>query len=1037
MTNLAPYRVYSASAGSGKTFTLVKEYLQIILQSKSIYQFQNILAITFTNKAAAEMKQRVISNLQSFAREEDTEMLAILIADTGLERTAIQQKSKRLIEVILQNYSDFSITTIDSFTYRIIRSFAYDFGLSMDFDIEMDAQSLLEQAVDAVISKIGVDQELTKVLVQFSLDKSDEDKTWDISNTLNRFASVLLNESDKTIFNTISDRSFSDYQDLAAHIEKQINSIKNRLVIIGKSGLEILRESELEHELFNRKTLPNFYIKLAENVYIPKVFQEGKIAMRFQEGGLIKKSVSQEKLAVFESCLPHLWDFYKEAEQLYSRFVLLKLFKDSLVPLSTLSYIHQALEALKLDLNVKLIAEFNEMIFSKVQNEPTPFIYERLGEKYTHYFIDEMQDTSRLQWLNLIKLIENAITQEGGSLLLVGDAKQSIYRWRGGESEQFIDLADPQITGPFSVEKEVKSLDTNFRSFSEIIDFNNDFFQHTAKFLNKPQYKELYIEGNKQKKNSKSGGYVQIDFLEKEPDNEFLFPEKVLQTIQNLEEGFQWKDVCVLVRKNKDAVQVATYLLEHNIDVVSSESLLLASDAMVLFITHVFKSVLYPQDHDSKLRVLSFLHQHLDMVQDKHEFYSEILQLEGDHFYSSLDKYGVRFNVETFQQKSLYDAVEYCVRAFDLSRIANTYLFFFLEEVLNYQEKNSSDFLGFLEYWDANKHKLSISVPEGKNAVQIMTIHKSKGLQFPVVIFPYDMNMFNQIDPKVWYPVEDMTQFNGFKNLLIPYRVSLQFTDDIGAHLYQERQDMLALDSMNLLYVTLTRAVEQLYIITEKKSKENVKYYSGLFENYLKQKNLWEASKLSYCFGTPQRLSKPIKESSVELLTLEHFVSTDLSEHHVKMHDKEALLWQTEQGDAVDYGNLVHRVMESIYTEQDVEKVLLDFLNRDLITAETREKLRTKVYLILRHPELSMYFQSGLKVYNEQKILTTTKDIIIPDRLVFLPDNQVVVIDYKTGHEDTSHIVQIQKYATALEDMGYRVNRKILLYIGEEIKIVG
>ncbi len=1046
MKKPAPYTVYSASAGSGKTFTLVKEYLQILLLHEDVFHFQKILAITFTNKAAAEMKQRVLESLQDFAKANDSEMLVPLMEETGLSKETISAKSKQIIAAILRNYSALNITTIDSFTYRIIRSFAYDFGLSMDFDIEMDAKSLLEESVNAVIDQIGIDKELTKVLIAFSLQKSDDDKAWDISKTLQNFAYVLLNESDKTAFASIADKSFNDYKLLIKNLRSKLSGLEKRLVLLGNTGLQMLQDSGLEERIFMYKMLPKFFKNLATGVEISKTFIEGKLRKRFEEETLIKKTVSGLERSGFEAVFPQLWDIYNEAAQLYNKKNLWTLFWDSVVPLSTLSYVFNALEQIKEERNIKLISEFNELIFAKIKDQPTPFIYERLGEKFQHYFIDEMQDTSLLQWLNLAKLIDNAISQEGGSLLLVGDAKQAIYRWRGGESEQFISLANPENDAPFSVAKKVANLDTNYRSFTEIIDFNNSFFQHIATKLQNEAYKSLYIEGNEQKTNSKIGGYVQLDFLEKDPydeEKDLLFPKKVLQTITNLDKKFQWKDVCVLVRKNKDGVAVASYLTEEGIAVISPDSLLLASDTKVSFLIDLLQSLQNTLDKESRLRSLHFLHAHLDLPQSKHQFYTDLVSLSEVDYYEKLKNFGIHFELDEFHQKSLYDAVEYCVRVFNLTPNANAYLQYFLDEVLDFQNKKGSAFFGFLQFWEQKKDSLSISMPEGQNAVQIMSIHKAKGLQFPIVIFPYDLDIYSQIDPKIWYDIEEPEQFQGFDKLLIPYRASLQFTDELGGHLFQQRREVLELDNYNLLYVALTRAIEQLYIISDYKlnrsKQENISYYSGLFINFLKQREEWQEDKKTYSFGNKKRVS----ESSVgdkdllENITPTQFISVGLEEHQVNTYQKEALLWDTAQGEAIDYGNLLHEILAQIISVNDVESVLQRFNAMGLIKETTIAKIRASINAVISHVDLASYFQPNLKVYNERKILTKDKNTIIPDRLVFLPDNKVVIIDYKTGAEESKHTVQIQKYANALNEMGYIVVRKLLVYIGEVVRVVG
>ena len=492
MVNPSTFKVYNASAGSGKTFTLVKEYLKIVLQNTDVFYFQKILAITFTNKAATEMKERILYNLACFARKEKTAMWQSIQEETGLKTAVIQERALKITGAILQNYTAFNITTIDSFTHRIIRSFAYDFGLSLDFDVELDTQKLLQEAVDAVLDQIGVNPELTEVLIHFSLQKSNEDKTWDIAHTLSDFAKILLNETDKIDFQTIEHQSFTSYKRLQKDISNRQTAIYNTLQELGDKGKELLKENLLESRYFNYQMLPKFFDSLSEKKDVSELFIKGRLSKRFEENTLLKKSAGATAQQAFDRIYQACYQIFLDAERHFHQWILLKLFKESIIPLAVLSFINKALKNIQEENNIRMISEFNELIFKKIQNEPTPFIYERIGEKFQHYFIDEMQDTSVLQWKNLAKLIDNALTQEGGSLLLVGDAKQAIYRWRGGASEQFIELAEPENSRPFLIPKTVVNLDTNYRSFSEIIQFNNDFFQHLSGLLQNKAYQELY-----------------------------------------------------------------------------------------------------------------------------------------------------------------------------------------------------------------------------------------------------------------------------------------------------------------------------------------------------------------------------------------------------------------------------------------------------------------------------------------------------------------------------------------------------------------
>ncbi|MGB0892082.1 MAG: UvrD-helicase domain-containing protein, partial [Flavobacteriaceae bacterium] len=967
MQQPSTFQVYNASAGSGKTFTLVKEYLKVLLNSEDIFRFQKILAITFTNKAAGEMKERVLENLQDFSEGKENDLFEIIINEIPVDKPTIQERSKKILDAVLQNYSAFSITTIDSFTHKIIKSFAYDLGLSLNFEVEMDAVSLLNEAVDVLISKIGTDKELTKLLIDFSLDKADDDKSWDISRELNEFSKILLNEDDTKHFRNLADKKVADFTGLKTKLSKHQKEIKVRFQEIGNKGLEIIESVQLDHKNFYRSMFPNHFITLAKNPEKAKFFEDSKLRERIEENNFYAKSKSDDIKNTIEGILPDLLSLYAESEQLYQQFLMNKLALKSIIPLAVLNHINLELTEIKEENNLRLNAEFNQLISNNIKDQPAPFIYERIGQRFMHYFIDEMQDTSVLQWQNLVPLIDNALAQENSNLLLVGDGKQAIYRWRGGKAEQFIGLGS-DTDNPFHIPKETKTLETNFRSFSEVINFNNSFFQHTANFLQNENYSQLFVDGNKQLENTKKGGFVSLSFLEKEEEKEdevLKYPKKILEKINELKSSFSLNEICILVRKKKDGIAVANYLSENGIDVISSETLLLENSSKVSFIVDVLQVVQHPNDKETLLEVLYFLHEHLKIGTDKHSFISNLIHLSNDVFFEELNVYGISFILSDFHQLPFYEKVEEIIRSFSLINSSDSYVQFFLDVILEQQRKGTS-IQEFLDFWEEKKDKLSIVAPESGNAVQVMTIHKSKGLEFPAVIFPYDLEIYRQINPKVWLN-ELPEKFDDFKELLVPFNKDLKFVNNTGSEIYQKQREELELDNFNLLYVALTRTVEQLHIITEykisSKGEENTNFYSGVFINYLKDINQWNDAVLEYNFGESKRVSKKEKKESLTELQ-EEFISTPWQEHNIKMLASASKLWDTEQGKAIEFGNLIHEMMAKIITENDVDRIVNQYEQQGIIDKEQSSLIKTDIYKIVRHPELQNYYSENVIIYN-------------------------------------------------------------------------
>ena len=1043
MQNISTFQVYNASAGSGKTFTLVKEYLKVVLSSDDRFKFQSILAITFTNKAAGEMKERILENLYSFSSGKGNDLFEILLEELKESRELIQKRSAIILDAILQNYSAFSITTIDSFTHKIIKSFAFDLGLNVNFEVELDSDTLLNQAVDILISKIGLENDITKTLIDFSIEKAKEDKSWDISNDLNDFAKILLNDEDAKHFKKLSSKTIGDFLALKTKLIKNQKEILGQFNIISEEGLSIIDSMNLKHNDFYYSLIPKHFISL-KTPEKSRFFDESKLKQRIEERMFYAASKSEDVKASIESILPELLRLYDQSEKLYEHYTLNSLVLKSIIPLAVLTKINAELSVLKEENNIRLISEFNQLISNNIKGEPAPFIYERIGQKYMHYFIDEMQDTSVLQWQNLIPLIDNALSQEQSNLLLVGDGKQAIYRWRGGKAEQFIKLGSNNQKGvnsnPFQVNKEIKGLDVNYRSYSEIIQFNNSFFQYVSGSFQNPLYQQLFVDGNKQESTNKVGGFISIDFLEKELEkeyNEIKYAKKVLEILNNLDVGFARKDVCILVRKKKEGVAIANYLSENGVEIVSSETLLISNSKKVNFIIDYLQVIQHPNDQETWLNVICFLHQHLKLKTELHSFIASFEIDKNNLFFEMISNYGFSFDKERFLQLPFYEKVEEIIRSFHLANNSDAYLQFFLDTVFEQQNKGA-DIQLFLDFWEQKKDKLSIVAPEAENAVQIMTIHKSKGLEFPVVVFPYNIDIYNQINPKSWVSDLSTDNFNGFNEFLINATKNIKYAGKAGSKIFNNQREELELYSFNLLYVALTRSVEQLYIVTDKsvssKGEVNSNLTSGILINYLKEIGVWNDDKLNYEFGNHQKVSEN-KNHVSNTTTQNLFISNSLQQHNIKMLASSSLLWETKQGKAIDYGNLIHKMMSYVLTEKDVETVLQDAVNRGDVSKSEMEPLQKMIYNIVQHPELKRYYNTNILVYNEREIATLSNEIIIPDRLVFISKTEVVIIDYKTGLSNKKYHQQLEHYKNVIESMGLKVVKKMLIYINDEIII--
>ncbi|MDO6761124.1 UvrD-helicase domain-containing protein [Tamlana sp. 2_MG-2023] len=1041
MQPTAPFTIYNASAGSGKTYTLVKEYLKILFEAPYKDQFKRILAITFTNKAVAEMKERIIETLKRFANPEvltsNDSMFLSICEELKIEPEDLHKKSEALLNNIIHNYAAFDISTIDGFTHKLIRTFAHDLKLPLNFEVELDQDALLYEAVDSLITKAGTDAELTKILVDFALEKADDDKSWDVSFDFNKIAKLLTNENDIPFIEKLKDKSLEDFKLLKTQLKKEISTSENKISNLAQQVLDLIENSGLETSNFTRSTLPNHF-KKAKALNFDRLYDNKLEENITERKGIYTKTLDDKLKDLIDSILPELELKYKAIKAKVFHLKFLKAFYRNITPLSVLNAINTELTELKEAQNKMLISEFNAIISTEIKEQPTPFIYERIGEKFKHYFIDEFQDTSVMQWENLIPLLGNSLSTLGGTTMLVGDAKQAIYRWRGGKAEQFIGIFNNE--NPFHIDKQVENLPSNFRSFKEVVTFNNGLFQFLSHHVfNHADYQSLY-KNAAQNVTQEKEGYVELSFLEieKEDVRDELFPEVTLEKIKNcLENGFKLKEICVLVRKKKEGVAVANYLSQHNIPIISSETLLINNAPEVGFINNLLALLIQPKNNEIKIKVLNFLTDHFQ-IENKHAFFINHINLPISDLFKSFETFNIYISNTSLLQLPLYDLAETLVRTFNLVKNSNAYVQFFLDIIHDFSQKKGSDISGFLEYFDKKKESLSIISPKGQDAVQIMTIHKSKGLEFPVVIFPYaDLDIYREIEPKEWFKIDE-EKYNGLSHTLLNYNKDFEHFGDEGLNIFNRHQSEQELDNINLLYVALTRAVEQLYVISTKdistKGEVNSKKYSGLLINYLQHLGMWQDSELIYPFGNQQKTSEAASEIR-DTEFQQEFISTAKEDHNIKVVTKSGFLWDTNQQEAIEKGNLIHDIMALISTEQDVDAVISDYLKSAIINPEQARFLKDTVFRIVSHPDLKQYYSEIHTIYNERDIITKEGLVYRPDRVVINDKNEAVIIDYKTGAEDKKHAQQLQLYQDVLEDMKITVKKKILIYTDYDITV--
>ena len=1051
------FSIYDASAGSGKTYALVKEYLKIILVAPKNDAYRHILAITFTNKAVHEMKSRIVGSLSEFAKDEPSskaqDLMQDLATDTELSIIQIKTKSQQIIKHIIHNYAAFDISTIDKFTHKVIRAFAHDLNLPMTFEVTLDTENLLVEAVDAIIAQAGEDETLTKLLIDFTMEKTDDDKSWDISREILETGRLVLNENNRNEITHFQDKSIAEFVEIKMKLSEACTILEKESIVFAEEALSLIDKNGIDTKSFSAGHFPKHLLSIQEGKFNPK----NKTYHEFDD---IKINKTAKDRAIIETIIPDLLQLLDKVYKTFEKINFYKAFLKNITPLSLLNTVSNELAKIQGEQNVLSISEFNAIIHREIQNQPAPFIYERLGERYRHFFIDEFQDTSEMQWQNLIPLIDNALSGQDdfgvkGTLMIVGDPKQSIYRWRGGKAEQFIELSKDQ--NPFNnPDKRLEHLNKNYRSYSQIIKFNNDFFKLLSNEFEHPDYKDLYENHSHQKTNDKTGGYVNISFIPKvetaEGDEEALdktdlYVLATLNTIQkSVQQGFQYKDIVILTRKRSQGIAIANYLTEQGIPLLSSETLMIQNATEVRLIIHLLKYLKNSSDLESKANFLQYLAQNSQDKLPIHDFIAQGMALfQETDFENWLMSFDVSLSFQNIRKKSLYEAVETIIAKFlsppetsVLSKgVGNAYVQYFLDIVLERDIRNQAGISDFLSFWDKNAEKFSIPSPEGTNAVRIMTIHKSKGLEFPVVIFPFAEEDYNRKPKdKLWLNAEE--QDFGLPKVLIDNSSAVEGFGEEAAEVYNQKKQEELLDNINVLYVALTRAEEQLYVISNmnlsSKGEVPKNNMCSFFINYLENNGGFDKNKLEYEFGNATKLS--VAKQHVDTSKTIPLVSEILNPKNIKIAQREALMWGTHQQEAIEYGNVIHEILSFVKTKNDVDLAITKSIENGLITYAQKETVFNTINEIVNHSELEICFADGNEVLNEQAIIQKEGKTIKPDRMVLTKNKEVLLLDYKTGIHNVKYQQQLENYQTAIESMGYKVVKKALIYIGKGIDVI-
>lgn len=1078
------FKLYNASAGSGKTFTLIKEFFLLSLSFDNP-TYKDILAVTFTNKAANEMKSKILDDLRDIINGTGN-MCVSLMQTLGVDELTLKKRALKLYNDIIHNYSDLSISTIDAFAQQISRSFAKELNLPLQYKVLLDSEELLEELIQRIDKHINKENKLlTKVLEKFLEYQIDEENSWYLGFPIKKFVNQLLKESAYKKGGNYSLVEFDEnkFNEVESYINKTIESYRKPIALVEELSTKY-NIVDSDYNKFRKQCLLDIMTKINEEEKPSKIAAASLNKFFDGEKYWYVDTIDQTKLERLKNDGVDVVQRYKDAMESYKSLYLVNIVKKNLylyVLRGTLmNIINQYIE----ETNKVHISEFNKRISDIIGDCSVPFIYERIDSKYKHFFIDEFQDTSVLQWFNFLPLFNNTLS-EGNMNMLVGDAKQAIYRFRSGEVEQIIKLPNihnnpgndltNECENTFKNEISKEYLKVNYRSEKNIIIFNNSFFRKSKEKLTNEEYRHVYDDNMEQnyRKNRDYDGLLNVEIFDMNALGKFFtdnkenlesktkdkfYQENVKKSILNdisalVKEGYQYSDIAILVRSNSEGSDIAEFLTKNNIRVISSDSILLKSSDKVRLMINSLRFVMNEDDAVTRL-ALSYYH---NLCHDSSGNAKTDMQNVLDFDDTLSEILGYRDNAY-----SIYDLCGRIVKFYGFNVLDDVFLHYFMNLVHEWQSNENDSINAFLEYWDRKSDSFCVKAASEENAVQIMTIHKSKGLAFKVVMYPYAITKIPDKSPKSekWLSFqknyEVLKEMPHLDDFMLPINSSLVGTD-MERH-YDEEYDKQAFDDFNIMYVAMTRPIDALYIYT---NNEGVKDNNNFFVNYFDDNDNHyynefdedgnETSKESFVFEKTEtefsdkyRLGEIKKKHDTERqvnneLTLDENQQYNTIDWYsqMKFDSSPTMFWASKKDDLLpqEWGSLVHEILSKINTIDDAEKILEYYVNEGSIDEENSDMLMRRFMEIVNNAKIKSAYSKEAVVRNEMDIITSEGKMIRPDRCAELVD-KYVIIDYKTGRRDEKYYVQLQNYMLALKNMG--IEKKIeayIVYIGEDIEV--
>jgi ATP-dependent exoDNAse (exonuclease V) beta subunit len=1046
---MSKIKIYKASAGSGKTYTLAKEYLRELLTAPSVDAYRHILAVTFTKDATGEMKDRILAELYGLAFDTADSATfkasmhdALRDAGTPLSDEHLKERSARALQAILHDYSRLNITTIDSFFQKVLRNLARELGQGSKFNLEMNVGKVLKEAVHATIEKAGQNKQVLSWLTTYVEHKMEDERNWRVEPDLFSFSHCIYNE-----FFQENERQLRRQLQANPAIFSDLNQRQHALQTTYKQTFQ--RISQKTNALLDAKalTLDDFGNSKYGILFINKLGNGDTSALA---GAYVEKcraassfwgkSKHMRKAEIEALAASDLVPLLTQAMDTLPLYRTSRMITGNLHQLGLIWDIVKEVATQNAENNRFMLSDTARFLHDMIDDSDAPFIYEKTGAEIHHVMIDEFQDTSRLQWENFHALLSNIIANDAFSLI-VGDVKQSIYRWRNGDWRILSSIGN-------QLHAQSKTLEYNYRSEKRIVEFNNNFFLNAAAMLDvmyqmkfgredSPFLSTYSVDDVRQRtKKRDDAGFVSIRFL-MDDDRSYAeqMPEALLLQLQSLyEHGIPPSDICILTRTNREIILLADYLAslndkhpdlaQHNyLRLVSDEAFQLKSSQAIQILIDALRTIADP-DNLIAASVLT------DWQASRSASLCLIAASE-------------RANL---QKMPLFELIGYLYRGLNLASIEgqSSYLFTFYDCLSKYLNDQPADLHAFLSRWDEELKYKAVSTGVGIAGIRAMTIHRSKGLEFPTVIIPFcDWSL----NPKpnttvVWCGPKE----NWYDVALLPVAYSSAMADTPFAEEYREETCQSWMDNLNLMYVAFTRAERNLILLSKYKNDLRDEGKASTVAHLLQltvpelagdwdeETACFETGSLSrFVAAADQQSANPLKQTPPPHSA--EFISNPFPANRFlfKQSNQSREFVAAEPSPSL-YGNIMHNLFEQISGFDSIEPAIDNLIDAGLLRPAEKSEYVDKVHSAIRKSQVESWFDGRYRTYREHSIITEENNDIVnkrPDR-VLLSDDETIVVDYKFGAPHSAHKKQVKQYMDLLQSMHYPNVKGYLWYVEQQ-----